>query len=468
MITARSNIAYDHYVQMYKDRNSRPDAQQVLQWFCRNNSSLIGLCCRGGSEDASVKKSERNIVDIEQEATPLQESLPVPFTPFAGDGREPIPNDPFDIMPPTPQMHLLLDIKRVVAGETESSTSLSLGPTSTTTGRASSLAESSIASQHAVQWSSGVAHYLELPPVDSQHTCNCVPRTKERLILCSPNVHLFVKAKQPTMEMNENCDLHKDMLYVYESTSGSESEKSKIWHKTRRIVVSYKREPNGRQVCISCWLPLTDVHFVVEDTSLRLSWSDCNTWFQHSTVNNKPSWDCIYDSTITNNEIVLRFAESRMARVVERDLCTIYSESDYIKEWRMAGDVGQQRLLVVDVRGCDQEPIHYRLACLATYEPSQESIFRAFVHWRNLDLDIKIESDIMVIRFDQVSSPYYKSNINNELWKDESRTALFKESELVFSEYSMNFPCSSENSTFLPVGTCLSFTQDLKTVNLIE
>lgn len=468
MITAHFGIAYAHYVQMYKDRDSRPDARQVLEWFCRNNSSLIGSCCQGGSEDASIKKSEQTIVDLEQEASPLQEPLPVPLTPFAGDGREPISNDPLDIMTPTPQVHTLVDIERVVAGETESSTSLSLGHTSTTTGRSTSLAQSSIGSQHPVQWSSGVAHYLELPPVDSQHTCNCVPRTKERLILCLPNVHLFVKAKQPTMEINENCDLHKDMLYVYEFHSGSDSEKSKIWHRTRRLVVSYKREPNGRQLCISFWLPLTDIHYVVEDASLRLSWSDCNTWFKHSTVNNKPSWDCIFDSTITNNEIVLRFAEARMAKVVERNLCTIYSDSDGVKELHMAEVVGQQRLLVVDVRGCDQKPIHYRLACLATYEPSQESIFKAFIHWRNLDLDIKIESDVMVIRFDQVSSPYYKSNINNELWKDESRTALFKESELVFSEYSMKFPYSSENLTFLPEGTCLSFTQDLKTVKLIE
>jgi flagellar motor protein MotB len=304
-------------------------------------------------------------------------------------------------------------------------------------------------------------------PVDPQHTCNCVPRTscdrgKERLILCLPNVGLLINAKQPTMETNEKCGLHKDMLYVYESNT----ERSKIWLKTRRLVVSYKHESHSQRICSSFWLPLTDVNFVVEDMSLALGWSDCNQWNPGPTVNNKQSWDCIYDSEKPNNEIVLLFAKAGIAKVVETDLCTIYSKLDGVKECRMVDIVGQQRLLVVDLT--DNETINYRLACLATYELPFKSTFRAFIHWSNLDLDIQVKSDVMVIRFDQVSTPHYYSQIKNEPWKEESKIGQYIESALVLGGYSITFPCSFDNSTFLPEGTCLSFKQDLKTVKLIK
>jgi hypothetical protein len=172
-------------------------------------------------------------------------------------------------------------------------------------------------------------------------------------------------------------------------------------------------------------------------------------------VNNKQSWDCIFDSENPNNEIMLRFAEAGIAKVVETDLCTIYSKLDGVKEWHMVDIVGQQRLLVADI--CDNEAISYRLACLATYELPFRSTFRAFIHWPNLDLDIRIKSDVMVIRLDQVSTPHYFSDINNEPEKDESKIAWYTGSALVLSEYSMTFPYSFENSTFLPEGTCFSF-----------
>ncbi|CAN9080896.1 unnamed protein product [Alternaria alternata] len=536
---------------MYKDKNSRPNAEQVLQWFCESNSSLIGPCCKIKSEAASIKRSEETFVHVEPEATPPRQLSPVPLTTIADDDRTPIPDGSVTTTLPVPQASAhakqqekadkkaaeeekaqeeadkkakeeadkaakeeekkakeeekkaakeqkkaeedakkkeVADAKAAeeekkkqeeankkatkdekkqqeedkvndepVAGDTEPSTSLSLGRTSTTIVSSTILVESSMGSQHPVQWSSGVVHYLELPPVDSRHTCNCVPRTKERLILCVPNVHLFVKAKQPTMETNEKCVLRKDMLYVYESYSGLASEKSKIWHKTRRLVISYKHEHHSQRICSSFWLPLTDVNFVVQNMSLTLGWSDCNQWNLGRTVNNKPSWDCIYDSENTNNEIVLLFAEAGMAKIIERNLCTIFSKLDGVKEWRMVEIVGQQRLLIADIRDRDQEPIRHRLACLATSKPSYESTFKAFIHWPNLDLDIKIESDDMVIRFDKVSTPHYKSTINNELREDESKVARYKQSGLVFSEYEMTFPYSFENSTFLPEGTHFSF-----------
>jgi hypothetical protein len=354
-----------------------------------------------------------------------------------------------------------------VVEDTESSPSLSLGRRSTTTGRPTSSAESSIGSQGLVKWSSGPVHYLELSPIHSQHRCNCVARTnrnrgKERLILCLPIVGLLIKAKQPTMETSEKCGLDKDMLYLYES----HSEKSKIWFRTRRLVVSYKHESHSQWTCSSFWLPLTDINFVVEDMSLALGWSDCNQWNPGPTVNNKQSWDCIYDSEKPNNEIVLVFAEAGIAKVVETDLCTIYSELDRVKEWRMVDIVGQQRLLVADLT--DNETINYRLACLATYELPFKSNFRAFILWSNLDLDIQIKSDVMFIRFDQVSTPHYYSQIKNEPWKDESKIGQCTESALVLGGYSITFPCSFDNSTFLPEGTCLLFKQDHNTVKLIK
>jgi hypothetical protein len=532
---------------MYKNKDSRPNAEQVLQWFCESNSSLIGPCCRNGSEAASIKRSEETVVHVEPEATPPRQLPPVPLTPIAGDDRTPILDEFVTTTLPIPQAPAQAkqqkesdkkaaeekkkaqeeadkkakeeaneavkeeekkakkeeknaaeekkkaeeDAKKKeeanakaaeeekkkqeeadkkatkdekkqpeenkvndepVAGYTESSTSLSLGRTSTTIGRSTILAESSIGSQHPVQWSSGVVHYLELPPVDPRHTCNCVPRTKERLILCVPNVHLPIEAKRPTMEMTENCGLHQDMLSVYESHSGPDSQKSKIWHKTRRLVVSYKHESHSQRICSSFWLPLTDVKFVVESMSLTMSWSDCNQWNLGPTVNNKQSWDCIYDSEKPNNEIVLLFAEAGIAKVVETDLCTIYSELDGVKKWRMVDIVGQQRLQVVE-----NQTIGYRLACLDTYESPFENTFRAFIHWSSLDLDIQIGSDVTVIRFNQVSTPHYYSDINNEPWKDESKIARYSGSALVLSGYSMTFPCGFDNSTFLPEGTCFSF-----------
>ncbi|CAI9629178.1 hypothetical protein GT037_001505 [Alternaria burnsii] len=462
---------------MYKDKNSRPNAEQVLQWFCESNSSLIGPCCKVESEAASIKRSEEEKVQEEADKNAKEEEKNAKEEGKGAvkeqkkakeDAKKREEEAEVRVAKKEEKKQEEVDKKATedekqqqekdkfnngfVAGETESLTSLPLGRTSTTIGCSTILAESSIGSQHPVQWSSGAVHYPELPPVDSRHTCNCGPRTKERLILCVLNVHLFIKAKQPTMEMNENCDLHKDMLYVYESYSGPNSEKWKIWHKTRRLVISYKPEPHSQRICSSFWLPLTDVNFVVQNMSLTLGWSDCNQWNLGRTVNNKPSWDCIYDSENTNNEIVLLFTKAGMAKVVERNLCTIFSKLDGVKEWRMIEIMGQQRLLVVDVRDRNQEPIRYRLACLATYELPSRSTFRAFIHWSNLDLDIQIKSGVMVIRFDQVSTPHYYSDINNEPWKDETKIARYTGSALVLSEYSMTFPCSFGNSTFLPEG----------------
>lgn len=489
------DIAHAYYVQMKEDRNARPAAKQVLQWFRKYSFSLerpfIGPCCQGGPDTfaealaqvrciASPKFStglDENVIHTELDATPRRSSLPAPSVCDANNDHAVIPSDRESTTPSISHSVTRRGIGHVVVENPGSSPSLSLGRRSTTTGRRTSFGESSTRSQQLVKWSSGSVLSPKPSPVSSFLTCNCVPRTnsyrvRERLVLRVSNVALSIKAKQPTIETNENCGLHQNVLHVYESHWRPSIERHMIWRKTRRLVVSHRHDYSSRQVCSSFWLPLTDVSFVLNDNSLALHWSDCNQWNIRPIGNNKQSCDCIYDSDNPNNEIVLFFAGAEMAVAFLEDLCTVYNDSDGVKEWRNVEIAGQQKLLTVDVR--DQDTISYRLACLATHRLSSTSTFEVFIHWPNLDLDICIVPEqeeaqrAMIIRFDQVSSPHYTSNIGNEPWVDESKIARYKASSLVFSAYSMTFPFGLNSSSSLPEGRHSLHKRDFETAQLIE
>lgn len=303
-------------------------------------------------------------------------------------------------------------------------------------------------------------------PVDSNFTCKCLPRessshNKERLILRIDNVALSINVAQPTIETDLRCGLRQNTLLVYESYSRPSTDHHKIWLKTRRLVVSYRNVTSARQECASFWLPLTDLASDLRDNTLTLRWSDCNQWSVQPLRNNKQSCDCVYNPDNPNNDITLAFVDPAVAVAFLDSICTVYSDADGVKEWRNIEIEGQQRLLVVDIR--ERDTITYRLACLASCSLHSRSTFQVFIHWPTLDLDIQIQgirdstARIMTVRFEQVSTPNYESNVVNEPWIDKDKVGRFSKSNLVFSSYSMNFPYGTHTLSSLPGGkSCLS------------
>jgi hypothetical protein len=464
---------------MCEDQSARPKASQILQLFRSQQLGperpYIGSCCQstpntletGATQDHSatnssyIVNSENDVINVNLEASPHQPSFPASLLPSAHNASDTMLPKNKTTLPSILKIDTHHDIGNVMVEDPASSSSLSLGRGSTTSGRRTSFGESSTRSRHLAKWSSGSVLSSRLSPTNSSLKCNCVPRTKafrvlERLVLRMSNIALSIKAMQPTIETNASCGLHQNTLHLYESYSRPNIEKHRIWLKTRRLVVSHSTESSNEQLCRSFWIPLTDISFALEDNRLTLRWSDCNKWDVLPIGNNRQRCDCIYDSDNPNNEITLLFANAEEAVAFRDTLCVVYNEADGVREWRSVEIADQQTLLTVNVQ--NQDTIAYRLVCLTTHISSSTSIFQVFIHWPHLDLDIRILPEhegaerAMAIRFDHVSTPHYLSDVVNEPWIVESKIARYKASELVFGAYLMKFPFGSSSSSTLPEG----------------
>ncbi|KAJ4984610.1 dual specificity mitogen-activated protein kinase kinase 1 [Stagonosporopsis vannaccii] len=328
------------------------------------------------------------------------------------------------------------------------------------TDRRTSFGASSTQSHQRVRWSSGPVQSVQPNAVNSSVACSCAPRRnshrlQERLVLSSTDVELFINTEQPTIEITD-CGLCQNVLHVYESYSRQSNDKYRVWLKTRRLVVSQGCDATAKAQCYSFWLPLTDIASAVEENRLTLKWSDCNQWRTSPLRNNKQTCDCVYNPENLNNEITISFPDPEAAVAFLNNLCAVYSDCDGVKEWRNVEIIDHQRLLAVDVQ--DQAKVAYRIACLATYKSALYSTFQVFIHWPDLDLDIRVESShansqhSMVIRFDQVSTPNYTSDVANEPWVDKSKVARCIASNLVLGTYSMAFPYEPGSASRIPDG----------------
>ncbi|KAH6629571.1 kinase-like domain-containing protein [Boeremia exigua] len=320
---------------------------------------------------------------------------------------------------------------------------------------------SSIQSPQLVRWSSG----LVLPPkpqsVNNTITCNCAarqksPRLREHLVLSVTGVEVSNQINQPTIEFNPSCDLRQNTLHVYESYSRQSTDAYRIWLKTRRLVVSQMSGSASKQCCSSFWLPLTDISSAIERNHLTLRWSDCNQWKAQPPRNNKQSYDCIYDPDNLNNEITISFVDNEAALAFLHNLSVVYNDVNGVQQWRSVEIIDQQRLLAVEVR--EQNTLAYRIACVATYDTLSHSHLQLFIHWPDIDLDIRIEFNpmsaqrSMIVRFAQVSTPNYISSVTSEPWIDESKVAEWAASNLVLSTYCLVFPFDPSSPLRLPQG----------------
>jgi hypothetical protein len=462
---------------MSENQNERPKASEVLQRFQTQEFGLsrryIGSCCQSAPDalrssatlasfaagPGSSLRSHDDVVHTRMDLTCRRPSLPASLISSTNNVPAVIPDEHRTPLPSVRQEVTHHGSEHLIIEDPASSSNLSCR--STTSGRPTSFGELSSRSQHLVKWSSGSVTSPMPTPVNSRLPCNCVPRenafrVQERLVLRISDISLSIKAKVPTIETNEHCGLRRNMLHLYESYSRPNSEKYRIWLKTRRMVVSHRIESSGEQLCSSFWLPLTDLTFVLEDSSLTLHWSDCNKWNVRCIGNNRQSCDCIYDSDDPNNEITVLFTNANEAIAFRDNLCAVYNDANGVTEWRSVEVTGQQTLNTAVVQSQDTDP--YRLACLLTHSSLSTSKFRLFIHWPDVDLDIRILSEYegaqsaMAVRFDQMSTPHYVSDIFNEPWIDKSRTARYKTSELVFGAYSMIFPFGTSSSSSLPEG----------------
>jgi hypothetical protein len=462
----------------------RPKASEVLRRFQTRKFGLerryIGSCCQSAPDTsrspATLDRfvaglglsmgSDDDVVHPRMDLTSRRPSLPASSMSGTNSAPAAILVEHRISLPSVGQEVTHHGDEHLIIEDPASISNLSRG--STTSGRPTSFGELSSRSQHLVKWSSGSVTSPKPTPVSSRLACNCVPREnafriQERLVLRISNISLSIKAKVPTIETSDHCGLGQNMLHLYESYSRPNLEKHRIWLKTRRLVVSHRIESSGKQVCSSFWIPLTDIYFISEDSSLTLRWPDCNKWDVRLIGNNKQSCDCIYDSDNPNNEITLLFTNPEEAIASRESFRAIYNDADGVTQWQSVEIIGQQTLDTAVVQNRDADT--YRLACLLTQSSLSTSRFQVFIHWPHIDLDIRIISEYegaqsaMAVRFDQISTPHYVSDIVNEPWIDESRTARYKASELVFGAYSMRFPFGASSSSSLPEGKYLHMSR---------
>jgi hypothetical protein len=86
------------------------------------------------------------------------------------------------------------------------------------------------------------------------------------------------------------------------------------------------------------------------------------------------------------------------------------------------------------------------------------------LHWPLVDLDIHIRPEdqgdgrVMIVRFGHVSMPNYISDLNDQPFKDMSKTARCVESNLVTGSYSMGFPIDVRKQHAVPEGKPSQFS----------
>jgi hypothetical protein len=348
----------------------------------------------------------------------------------------------------------------------EPSPNSSSSPGTTATEYRTSLGKYSSRLQQLISCSYGSLPVLQPLPVQSSNACYCMPKqfncqTSERLLLSSSLTDVCIRTQEYLREPDSRCGLGSTLVHLYESYPKRGGGQYRIWLKTRRLVVSHKSSSATHQQCSTFWLPLTDLRFTLKNRDLMFQWSDCNHWTSRPMRNNKQSFDCVYNPEDANNEIILSFADDGAARSFLETICVVYDDAHGATEWHRVKVIGYQSLLVVDTTSQD---VKYRVACLTTHRLPSTMIFQVFLHWPLVDLDIHIRPEdqgdgrVMVVKFGHVSTPNYISDLNDQPFKDMSKTARCVESNLVTGSYSMSFPINLRKRDSLPEGEPSQFS----------
>ncbi|KAF2014557.1 hypothetical protein BU24DRAFT_451566 [Aaosphaeria arxii CBS 175.79] len=297
------------------------------------------------------------------------------------------------------------------------------------------------------------------PPAMYSVKCGCAAQMNEKHIFNSPLVSSSIQEDLPTIQTSPVCELRENRVQVYETLpedpTAANISLPQIWWLTRRLVISYLSGSPEIRRCSSFWIPLADIRFSCDGSDVTLQWSDCNQMTERRTANYGILYDWSYKPKSPNNSIILRFQDAQQAYAFIDTVRLPYEDGVKIRTRRKVDISEMQELHTFDLgRQGIQE---YRAAVLTTVQDSFADS-KLFIQWPEVDLDIRVHDDHdqyvhayqMVVRFNNVATPTYHSDIRGEPAVDYSRTASFSAARQLKTSFAATFPLGTRHSLPVP------------------
>lgn len=335
------------------------------------------------------------------------------------------------------------------------SPNLSADDTSTINGDGESARDSGVQLQRSVTWSSRRCSSTRPQPVNLSAACECSPRRSSQDGVESHVINLPMVSfsndddRSSTMEIQHRCGNTANAVQIYQSCLHSSNDMRWVWLQTRRMVLSYVSESSGRRSCTSFWLPLTDLHFGLNDAMVVLRWSDCNQWKKMPNRNLKDNYDRVYAPEQPNNAVRITFDSPKAAEqfVDAIRLPPVYGGSSTI--WQHLSIAGAQDLYITDVSR--QGILEHRVAVLVDRRGSLHTL-RILIHWPDFDVDIETHtqsSRIAAVKFRQVCTPEYVSDVTEQQTKSIARIGRCINAKLSYCTYEIVIPVEAPSTSLV-------------------
>lgn len=280
-----------------------------------------------------------------------------------------------------------------------------------------------------------------MPPASYDVRCGCSAQPQERHILNtrydSSQKDQSFDPEVPTIMTCSKCEIGEDRIQIYEtlqpvSEQDDDNMTPRLWHVTRRLVISYVSGQPKMRHCSAFWLPLADMRFRIEHNTVTLEWSDCNQMTERMSGNYSTYYDWVYNPERPNNSVTVTFNTFDDAMKFFDVVRLPYEDGETIRSCRQIDVSDYTKLNIYDVgRGS----IEYQAAMLTVLQDSLISS-KLFIQWPEVDLNISIRDSFdarsaatpgyeMVVEMKNVSTPTYLSDLRGEPAADYDKVARF-------------------------------------------
>ncbi|CAI6302608.1 unnamed protein product [Periconia digitata] len=293
---------------------------------------------------------------------------------------------------------------------------------------------------------------VEPPATHYELKCGCRLLSNEKHIFNSAYSQVtparFDRDKK-TMQVCSMCEIGDNRVQIYESAAqdpmAQPGSVPMLWWVTKRLVISYISGDPEMRHCNSFWVPLADLRFELTESTVKLSWSDCNQMTQRSAGNYQQDYEWVYDPNAPNNAIEIPFnntddAQQFIAAITlpfDDDITVTYTKRIQISDTSEIDifDVGRP-----GVR-------NYRAATLKNRTFSGTITSKFYVIWPEIDL--RIENTIshdpnvayeMEIDINNINTPTYLSDTIGEPAADYDRVAHFSKAHQIKTNMVVRFP----------------------------
>lgn len=281
------------------------------------------------------------------------------------------------------------------------------------------------------------------PPARFDVKCSCSAQPQERHILnikhISPGGDQFFDSNLASVVTCAKCEVGENKVQLYETfqptyQQADNNTVQKLWHVTRRLVVSYVSGQPKMRHCSAFWLPLTDTRLKVENNTVTLEWSDCNQMTERMSGNYSTYYDWMYNPEHPNNSVRLTFTTPNDALKFVDAVRLPYEDDENVRNCRGI-DISDHTMLNIYDVGRDI-PL-YRAAVLTVLQDSWITS-KIFIQWPEADPHIRLRDSFdarsaatpgfeMVVEMNNMSTPTYLSDLRGEPAADYDKVAYFSE-----------------------------------------